>query len=185
MTIGFVSALDQPFRGPRGRRIGGGLEHTAPPGPGIVRRAAGGHRRPAARPQHPPPGRRLLPDPAGRGGPAGARRRPGRRPFPPAGPASAWAWRRPRWPGRCGAPWACPSATACWCGVVEDASPAQAADIRAGDLLVAAAGRALTRAEDLYEVLDAVADGATVELALLRGVDEVAVAVTFPEGEPG
>lgn len=34
VTIGFVSATDRSFRGPRGRRIRGGFEHTAPAVPG-------------------------------------------------------------------------------------------------------------------------------------------------------
>jgi serine protease Do len=34
VTVGFVSAVEQAFRGPGGRRIGGSLEHTAPMAPG-------------------------------------------------------------------------------------------------------------------------------------------------------
>ena len=34
MTFGFVSGVDRTFRGPRGRRITGSLEHTAPLLPG-------------------------------------------------------------------------------------------------------------------------------------------------------
>lgn len=33
-TFGTVSAVDQAFRGPRGRRIAGAFEHTAPLGRG-------------------------------------------------------------------------------------------------------------------------------------------------------
>jgi serine protease Do len=34
VTLGFVSAVGRSFRGPGGRRIGGGVEHTAPLAPG-------------------------------------------------------------------------------------------------------------------------------------------------------
>lgn len=34
LTLGFVSGVARAFRGPRGRRIGGSLEHTAPMAPG-------------------------------------------------------------------------------------------------------------------------------------------------------
>ena len=34
MTSGFVSGVERTFRGPRGRRISGSLEHTAPLLPG-------------------------------------------------------------------------------------------------------------------------------------------------------
>src|SRR6202042_1373814 len=34
VTFGFVSGVDRTFRGPRGRRISGSLEHTAPLLPG-------------------------------------------------------------------------------------------------------------------------------------------------------
>src|ERR1700677_1877477 len=38
VTFGFVSGIEQTFRGPRGRRITGSLEHTAPLLPGHSRR---------------------------------------------------------------------------------------------------------------------------------------------------
>ena len=34
LTLGFVSGVARAFRGPRGRRISGSLEHTAPMAPG-------------------------------------------------------------------------------------------------------------------------------------------------------
>ncbi|HEY4332960.1 MAG TPA: serine protease, partial [Ilumatobacteraceae bacterium] len=37
-TVGFVSGVDQPFRGPRGRVVKGGIEHTAP----LARGSSGG-----------------------------------------------------------------------------------------------------------------------------------------------
>ena len=38
VTVGFVSGVQRSFRGPRGRRIDGGLEHTAP----MARGSSGG-----------------------------------------------------------------------------------------------------------------------------------------------
>ena len=54
VTFGFVSGIDRTFRGPRGLRITGSLEHTAPLLPGS---SGGGPRRgrTAARDQHEPP----------------------------------------------------------------------------------------------------------------------------------
>lgn len=60
-TFGTVSAVDQVFRGPRGRRVTGAFEHTAPLGRG----SSGGPVTDAAwapaRHQHQAPGRGLLP----------------------------------------------------------------------------------------------------------------------------
>jgi S1-C subfamily serine protease len=62
---------------------------------------------------------------------------------------------------------------------VEDGSPAATAGIERGDLLVAAGGRDLARPADLFAALDAVAPGAHLEIRLVRGVEEHAVDVTF------
>lgn len=91
-TIGFVSAVDQAFRGPRGRAVRGGLEHTAPlargssGGPVFDGDGRGGH-------QHPPGGRRLLPRAGRRHGPPGPAGRADRRPVDPT--ADARRGRRP------------------------------------------------------------------------------------------
>ena len=61
VTFGFVSGVERSFRGPRGRRITGSVEHTAallPGSSGGPVLDAGG---PAARDEHAPPRRRLLP----------------------------------------------------------------------------------------------------------------------------
>ena len=62
---------------------------------------------------------------------------------------------------------------------VEEGSPAAAAGIEGGDLLVTAAGRDLATADDLFEVLQAVEDGATLALGVVRGADERTVEVRF------
>ena len=60
VTVGMLSSVDGAFRGPRGRRVTGTLEHTAPLGARLVGQPARRRRRPPARPQHRPPGPGLL-----------------------------------------------------------------------------------------------------------------------------
>jgi serine protease Do len=62
--------------------------------------------------------------------------------------------------------------------LVEEGSPAQAAGLGVGDLLVAAAGRPLVVVEDLHAVLDGI-ESETVELRVLRGTEERTVSVRF------
>jgi serine protease Do len=62
---------------------------------------------------------------------------------------------------------------------VEDKSPAARAGIERGDLIVAAGGRELERVEVLYEALDGAGDGGGLELTIVRGTDERQVTVTF------
>jgi S1-C subfamily serine protease len=66
---------------------------------------------------------------------------------------------------------------------VEDDSPASRAGLAQGDLIVQAAGRPVSGADDLYQALDSAADG-EIELALLRGADERTVQVRLG-GRPG
>ncbi len=65
---------------------------------------------------------------------------------------------------------------------VEDSSPAAAAGLEVGDLLVSAGDRTLNDVDDLYDALEALADsgGDTIELKVVRGSDERTVLVTFP-----
>jgi S1-C subfamily serine protease len=63
---------------------------------------------------------------------------------------------------------------------VEDGSPAAAAGIAQGDLLVAAGGRDLTAVDDLFDVLDAAEPGGTLEVTVVRGTEERVVTVSFP-----
>jgi S1-C subfamily serine protease len=59
---------------------------------------------------------------------------------------------------------------------VEDDSPASRAGLTQGDLIVQAAGRPVSGADDLYQALDSAADG-EIELGLLRGADDRTVHV--------
>jgi serine protease Do len=67
-------------------------------------------------------------------------------------------------------------------GVRED-GPADRAGIQRGDLLVAAGETPLADVDDLHRVLDAVPD--SLELALVRGVEELTVTVALGEDAAG
>ena len=67
-------------------------------------------------------------------------------------------------------------------GVV-DGSPAAAAAIQEGDLLVRAADQDLARADDLFTVLGGVTDGDSLAITLVRGADEQTVTVEFPAAD--
>ncbi len=64
-------------------------------------------------------------------------------------------------------------------GVVDD-SPAAAAGIREGDLLVRAGDRDLVTTDDLFAVLAEVAPGGELAITLVRGTEELTVTVTWP-----
>ena len=149
VTAGHVSSAGRRFRGPRGRLIADVIEHTAPLPRGSGGGAPGRRRRPPAGTERRASGRR--PDPGRAGGGAARARRAHRlrRDDPPRG---AWGWpscRRVR-RGACGAPSVCPSATACSCAASRQGSPAEAAGLQRGDLIVAAGDRELTGIDDLY-----------------------------------
>ena len=59
------------------------------------------------------------------------------------------------------------------------AERAKAAGIERGDLIVAAKGKPVERVDALYEALDSLAEGDTLELRVLRGTEERDVPVTF------
>ena len=68
--------------------------------------------------------------------------------------------------------------------VAED-SPAARAGLAQGDLIVAAGGRPVGGADDLFDALQA-AQGGTIELKLVRGTDERTLQVAFGAGDqPG
>lgn len=183
VTRGPVSGTKRGFRGPRGRRIVGGFEHTAP----LARGSSGGpvvtgdgrlvginthrvgdgfylavtadadlRRRVDALAAGESPSRRTL----------------GIAVAPP--PVARKLRRSVGLTERDGL-------------LVRDADPdgpAGRAGIESGDLLVRAAGRDLGSVDDLHTALDGLGDGAALELVVVRGDAEREVRVTFGSDGP-
>ncbi|CAN5625051.1 hypothetical protein BH23CHL7_BH23CHL7_19000 [soil metagenome] len=176
VTVGFVSGVGREFRGPRGRRIAGGLEHTAPLAPGSsgsplvgvdgkvvginTNRLGDGFY--LALPASDPLASRAAD--LGRG-------QSTERPRLGIGLAPARVARRMR------RAVGLEERDGLLVRAVEDGSPAASAGIAEGDLIVSAAGRPLADADDLYDVLGDLGSGQTVELGVVRGANERAVTV--------
>jgi serine protease Do len=62
---------------------------------------------------------------------------------------------------------------------VEEESPAARAGLRTGDLIVAAGSTTVTSVDDLHQALDAVGEGDTLALRIVRGSEELDVSVGF------
>jgi serine protease Do len=178
-TFGFVSGIERTFRGPRGRRITGSLEHTAPLLPGSSGGPvldAGGH---------------LLGINTNRLGegfylaiPADEALR---------GRADALAHGETAAPPRLGIAITpghvakrmrravgLPDTDGVLIREVSEASPADRAGLAAGDLIVAAAGQPVRTPDDLFDALSA-AVGGTIELKIVRGTDDRTIQVPFTE----
>ena len=177
VTFGFVSGVDRSFRGPRGRRITGSVEHTAPLLPGSsggpVVNAAG----------------QLLGINTNRLGegfylaiPAGEAVRGridelGRGEFatpPRLGVAIAPGHVARRLRRAVGLP----EREGLLIREVTEESPASRAGLAQGDLIVAAAGQPVRTLDDLFDALQAAGDG-TVELTVVRGTEERAIQVAL------
>ena len=175
VTLGFITGVERSFRGPRGRRITGSIEHDAPLLPGSSGGPVVSRRGTTAGAEHPPSGRRLLPgDPSGRDPPsAGGRagpRRVERRVRLGIGVAPSHVARGLR------RAVGLPDAEGLLVRLVEDDSPASRAGLATGDLIVQAAGQPVRGMDDLFQALEAAADG-VIELVILRGADERTVDV--------
>jgi serine protease Do len=183
VTLGFVSSEGRSFRGPRGRRIGGAIEHTAP----LPRGSSGG-------PLVDVEGRLLglnalrldggliLAVPAT----AAVKERAARlaRGEAPASPRLGVAVAPPRVARRMRRAVGLPERDGLLVRAVEDGSPAARAGIERGDLLVSAGGRELDGVDALYESLDAVPqEGGTIDLTIVRGTEERPVTVEFDTTE--
>jgi len=176
-TLGFVSATGRPFRGPRGRRIEGSVEHTAPLPAGssggplldLAGRMVGlnthrlGEGFYLALPATAALQARVRALAAGES-PRGRRLGVGLAPVPVA--------RRLR------RAVGLPDAEGLLVRLVEEGSPAAAAGLGVGDLLVAAAGRPLVVVEDLHAVLDRF-EGDALEVRVLRGTEERTATIRF------
>jgi serine protease Do len=177
-TFGLVSSAARSFRGPRGRRIRGSIEHTAP----LPRGSSGG-------PLVDAEGRLLGLNAVRMDGglilaiPADASLRDR---------ADGLARGETVEPVRLGVAIAprrvarrlqravgLPERDGLLVHAVEEGSPADRAGIEKGDLIVAAAGNDVTRLDDLHEALDKVRTGGELDLKLVRGTDERDVKVSF------
>jgi len=182
VTFGFVSGIERTFRGPRGLRITGSLEHTAPLLPG----SSGGPILNASGQLLGINTNRLgegfylaIPaDEALRGRIDALARGESVRP-PQLGIAIAPAHVARRLRRAVGLP----DADGLLIREVSDDSPAARAGLARGDLIVAAAGQPTRTVDDLAGALRSTAPGGTVELTVLRGTDERTVQVTL--GQPG
>jgi serine protease Do len=173
-TFGLVSSTGRSFRGPRGRRIGGSIEHTAP----LPRGSSGG-------PLVGVDGNLLGLNAVRREGglilaiPADAALRGGLDALA-AGtstekPRLGIALAHPRAARKLRAAVGLPEREGLLVRAVVDGSPAAAAGLAQGDLLIAAGGAPLTSVDDLHEALGP----DVLDLTVLRGTDERAVEVHF------
>jgi len=184
VTFGYVSGIDRAFRGPRGVRITGSLEHTAPLLPG----SSGGPVLDAAG--------HLLGINTNRLGegfylaiPADEALRDrvdvlarGESVRPPQLGVTITPGHMAR---RMRRAVGLPDAEGLLIREVADDSPAARAGLAAGDLIVAAAGQPTRTADDLFGALRAAAPGGSIEMTVLHGTDERTVQVAFgqPDGE--
>jgi S1-C subfamily serine protease len=178
VTFGIVSGVNREFRGPRGRRITGSVEHTAP----LARGSSGGALVAADG--------RLVGINTNRLGdgfylalPADAALRervdqlaagqsPIHRRLGISVAPTHVARRMRRAVGL-------PERDGLLVREVEDGSPAAAGGITPGDLIVAANASDVRSADDLWAVLDGLGTVDTVEVGIVRGVEELAVHVAF------
>lgn len=178
VTLGIVSSVARAFRGPRGRRISGSIEHTAPMARGSsgsalvdasgklvginTNRVGDGFY--LAIPTD--AALRTRVDSLGRGEST-------ERPQLGVAVAPAHVARRLR------RAVGLPDRDGLLVRDVGDGTPAAAAGIQPGDLLVEAAGRALASVDDLFDALGTVTDDGPLEVKVVRGAEERVLSVDF------
>lgn len=181
VTMGLVSSVARAFRGPRGRRISGSLEHTAPLAPGSsgsalvdadaklvglnTNRLDGGFY--LALPADESLRNRVA---------ALQRGENAERPRLGIGIAPSQVARRMR------RAVGLAERDGVLVREVEQGSPAAVAGIAEGDLIVEAAGRPIREPDDVYDVLGAVKSGSTLSLRVVRGADERTIEVNLSPG---
>jgi serine protease Do len=176
VTFGLVSAVGRSFRGPRGRRVRGAIEHSAP----LARGSSGGplvdeqghlvgidtHRLGEgfylAQPADDDLRRRV--DQLVAGAHLGGRR---------LGVAIVAAEESARLRRRVGLP----PQDGLLVRAVAEGSPAAAAGIDEGDLVTAVAGQPVADVDDLWDALEAAGD--TAEIEVVRGTETRTVTVSF------
>lgn len=179
-TLGLVSGVERSFRGPGGRLIGGSIEHTAPLAPGSSGSPIvdGEGRLLGLNTQRLEEGFYLaLPADAALKARIDALSRGESTTRPRLGIAVA--------PSHVARHLRRAVGLADRDGIlvrgVEEGSPAEAAGIREGDLIVAAAGAPVANPDDLHSAL-AKAVGGALELGLVRGSDDLTVTVDLAGG---
>ncbi len=179
VTFGFVSGIDRTFRGPRGRRITGSLEHSAPLLPG----SSGG-------PVLDADGHLLgintsrlgegfylaIPADEALHGRADALARGESATAPRLGVAIAPGHVARRLRRAVGLP----ETDGLLIREVVEASVGARAGLAPGDLIVAAAGQPARTADDLFDAL-AAARGGTLELRVVRGMEERTLQVSLAQ----
>jgi len=176
VTAGFVSGIGRSFRGPRGRRVAGAVEHTAPLMPGSsggpivdaegrllginTNRLGSGFYQAIAAGE----GLRGKVDALGRG------ETPSRRRLGVGLAPSHVAQQLRRAVGL-------PERAGLLVREVEEGSPAEKAGIAEGDLIVEAGGRAIGSADDLYDVLGSGSANEAISVTIVRGTEERSVSV--------
>jgi serine protease Do len=178
VTIGTVSSVNRAFRGPRGRRIGGTIEHTAPLAPGSsgspVLDASGKvlgintNRLGDGFYLAIPAGEALL-----RRVQALARGETVETPRLGVSLLPSRVARRLRHAV------GLPERDGLLISDIEDGSPAEAAGLREGDLIVEAGGEAVATFDGLSTALGRADKGGALVVRVLRGADEVEVSVTL------
>jgi serine protease Do len=183
VTYGFVSGVDRAFRGPRGVRITGSMEHTAPLLPG----SSGGPVVDAAGQLLGINTNRLgegfylaIPaDEALRGRVDGLARGESAEP-PRLGIAITPGHVARRLRRAVGLP----ETEGLLISEVAEASPAEQAGLAKGDLIVAAGGQPIRSMDDLHGALMA-ARGGTLGLTVVRGAEERSIQVDLGGGQTG
>lgn len=185
VTLGFVSGVARAFRGPRGRRISGSVEHTAPLAPGSsgsalvnadgqlvglnTNRLGNGFY--LALPADESLKVRIA---SLQRGEKVERQRLG------IGIAPSWVANRMR------RAVGLDEREGVLVREVEDDSPATRAGLAEGDMIVEIGGKAISQPDDVYDALGTVGAGQSLNLRIVRGAEERTVEVNFaPEGDEG
>jgi serine protease Do len=176
VSVGFVSALDVAFRGPGGRRLQGALEHTAP----LARGSSGG---PVVDGEG-----RLLGIDTHRAGDGfylavladealQARVDALSRGEVPHRPRLGIAVAPPRVARRLRQSVGLPERDGLLVHAVEEGGPADRAGLGQGDLIVRVGETTVTTVDELASALESADSDTAVEMHVVRGVDEVTLAV--------
>ncbi len=176
VTFGFVSSVARAFRGPRGRRITGSLEHTAPLVPGSsgsalvdsngklvginTNRLGGGFYL-------------ALPADESLKARVDALQRGEDVERPRLGIAIAPSWVARKMRRAVGLA----DVEGVLVREVEAGSPAANAGIAEGDLIVEAAGKVIREPDDVYDALGSIGSASSITVKLVRGADERAIEV--------